>query len=66
MSCSTLVTVKPMMEGPIDFGSMGVLYTGVIDRGGSQKSRASAVCRHHNQLPGIIEGLQQQLSNSTS
>ena len=26
------------VEGPIDFGSMGVLYTGVIDRGGSQKA----------------------------
>ena len=54
------------VEGPIDFGSMGVLYTGVIDRGGTQKSRATAVCRHHSQLPGIIDGLQQQLSNSAS
>ena len=46
------------VEGPLDFGSHGILYTGVVDRGGSHKSRATAVCRHHDQLPGILAGIQ--------
>jgi putative hydrolase of the HAD superfamily len=52
------------VEGPLDFGSHGILYTGVIDRGGSHKSRASAVYRHHDQLTGILDGLQAGIRGS--
>ena len=44
------------VNGPIDYGSFAVLYTGVIDRRAGT-TRASAVCTHHRDLPNLIAGL---------
>ena len=45
------------IAGPIAYGAKCVLYTGVIDRGSSKTTAASAVCEHHNDLPAAIDGL---------
>lgn len=42
--------------GPLQVGMKGILYTGVIDRG-TQDSKASAICSHHDHLPSIIKRL---------
>lgn len=47
------------INGPIDYGSHAILYTGVIDRGTTETTRASAVCAHHDDLAGIIARLGQ-------
>ncbi len=43
--------------GPLGVGAGGVLYTGVVDRGSSD-TRAHAVCRHHDDLPSILQRLE--------
>lgn len=42
--------------GPLSIGMRAILYTGIKDRGSAQ-TRASAVCRRHRDLPGIIRRL---------
>ena len=42
--------------GPLAIGMRAVLYTGVIDRG-SERTRATAVCRHFQNLPDIVRRL---------
>lgn len=42
--------------GPHGVGAMSVLYTGCIDRG-TDGTKASAVCTHHDDLPGVIADL---------
>lgn len=44
------------VDGPLAVGATAVLYTGVIDRG-SDATRAQAVCRHHDDLPAILDSL---------
>jgi HAD superfamily hydrolase (TIGR01509 family) len=44
------------IDGPLAFGAHAILYTGIVDRG-SSGSRATAVCSHHDDLPGIIDQL---------
>lgn len=41
------------VEGPRSQGFRTVLYTGIVDRG-SARTQADAVCRHFNDLTGII------------
>lgn len=44
------------IAGPIAAGALGILYTGAIDRG-TEGTRAAAICRHLDALPGIVAGL---------
>lgn len=44
------------VDGALDNGGLAVLYTGVVDRG-SARTRASAVCNHHDALPDLVDRL---------
>lgn len=44
------------VAGPIAVGMQAILYTGVIDRG-SERTRATAVCRHFQDLPELVRRL---------
>jgi HAD superfamily hydrolase (TIGR01549 family) len=44
------------VHGPLAVGMRAVLYTGVVDRG-SDRTHASAICRHFHDLPEIIRRL---------
>jgi putative hydrolase of the HAD superfamily len=44
------------IAGPLAVGMRSILYTGVIDRG-SERTRASAVCRHFSELPDLVRRL---------
>jgi putative hydrolase of the HAD superfamily len=41
------------VAGPISVGMRSILYTGVVDRG-SDRTRASALCRHFSELPDLV------------
>ncbi|MCB9666262.1 MAG: HAD family hydrolase [Alphaproteobacteria bacterium] len=44
------------IAGPIAAGARGVLYTGAIDRG-TEGTRAAVICRHLDELPGLVDDL---------
>lgn len=44
------------VDGPLKMGMKSILYTGAIDRG-SGSSKASAICKTHNELVKIVKGL---------
>ena len=44
------------VAGPVALGMRAVLYTGAVDRG-SERTRASAVCRHFRELPETVRRL---------
>lgn len=45
------------IAGPLGVGARAVLYTGAIDRG-SESTRATAVCTHHDELADILATLE--------
>lgn len=44
------------VAGPLSVGMRSILYTGVVDRG-SERTRATAVCRHFADLPNLVRYL---------
>jgi FMN phosphatase YigB (HAD superfamily) len=45
------------IDGPANYGAHSVLYVGVVDRGSIATTRADAVCYHHDDMPGLIDGI---------